>query len=46
MLEGNLPTSELFATARSDREDMLKRDCGNGPDKLFTFKFSISSVEI
>lgn len=46
MLEGNLPASELFATARLVKEDTLKRDFGNDPNKLFTFKFSICSVEI
>lgn len=45
MLEGNLPASELFATARLVKEDTLKRDFGNGPNKLFTFKFSIVALK-
>jgi hypothetical protein len=46
ILEGNLPTSELFAMPRNVKEDMLKRDAGTTPDKLFTLRVRSFSVGI
>uniref|UniRef100_J3MFD0 Uncharacterized protein n=1 Tax=Oryza brachyantha TaxID=4533 RepID=J3MFD0_ORYBR len=46
MFDGSSPTSELFAMAIIVRDDKLKMDDGTCPDKLFTFKFSKSSVRI
>ena len=44
MWDGNLPLRELFAIARAVKEDILKREGGTGPDKLFKFKFSKLNV--
>lgn len=46
MLEGKLPTKELFAMPRNVSDDMLKRDSGTVPDKLLIFMASLSSVGI
>lgn len=46
MSRGNLPVSELFAATRDVRDDILKRDGGTAPEKLFKFKFNSSSVGI
>jgi hypothetical protein len=44
MCSSNLPLSELFPIARALREDMLNREGGTGPDRLFKFRFSKLSV--